>query len=138
MIRVLFLCTGNSCRSQMAEGLARHFGKGRVEPFSAGVLPSFVHPLAMEVMREIGIDISGQRSKSVTAFTGREFDYLVTLCDHARQTCPVFPGAARRLHWDIEDPVGATGTEGERLRAFRAARDEIRDRVLEFLKSLTE
>ena len=105
--RVLFVCTGNSARSQMAEGLLRHEAGDRFEVFSAGTHPTQVRPEAIVVMREIGIDISPHRSKSVDEFAGQAFDYVITVCDNANETCPVFPGRARRLHWPFEDPAAA-------------------------------
>ncbi|MCA1605028.1 MAG: arsenate reductase ArsC, partial [Acidobacteria bacterium] len=102
--RVLVLCTGNSARSQMAEGLLRHEAGDRFEVFSAGVDPTQVKPEAIEAMREIGIDISGQRSKSVDQFKNQQFDYVITVCDNANQQCPMFPGKAERIHWSIDDP----------------------------------
>jgi arsenate reductase len=133
--RLLVLCTGNSARSQMAEGLFRHFGGGRWEVFSAGTKPAAVRPEAIAVMREIGIDISGHRSKSVDEFSGQPFDFVVTVCDNARDNCPVFPGAAHRIHWSFEDPAAAHGTEQQRLDAFRRIRDQIRERVEAFFAS---
>lgn len=133
--RVLFLCTGNSARSQMAEGLLNQLGQGRWKAESGGLFSSFVHPLAIRVMDEIGIDISKQFSKSLDHFLGQKFDYLITLCDYAAHTCPVFPGHGKRLHWSLEDPAGATGTMEERLRVFRRVRDEIKGRIEEFLKT---
>ena len=126
--RVLILCTGNSARSQMAEGLLRHDGGEGFEVESAGVSPSRVRDEAVEAMREVGIDISGHRSKSADEFTGQEFDYIITVCDHARETCPVFPGHARRVHRSFEDPPhpGAADPEAT-LAVFRRVRDEIRD-----------
>jgi arsenate reductase len=132
--KVLFLCTGNSCRSQMAEGFLRHLGGGRYEAFSAGVDPTQVNPLSVKVMREAGIDISGQRSKSADEFLGQAFDYVVTVCDNAKQTCPSFPGKHERIHWDLEDPAEAYGTEEEKATVFRGTRDLIREKVKEFLK----
>jgi arsenate reductase (thioredoxin) len=126
--RVLFLCTGNSARSQMAEGLLRHEADDRFEVFSAGTIASFVRPQAISVMSEIGIDISGQRSKSLDEFLTESFDYVITVCDHANQRCPVFPGMARRIHWSIDDPV-TSGPGPEELAAFRQARDELRQRI---------
>src|SRR5437762_2011307 len=105
--RVLILCTGNSARSQMAEGLFRHEAGDGFEVFSAGTKPSQVRPEAVAVMREIGIDISGYRSKSVDEFTGQEFDYVITVCDHAKELCPVVPGRTKHLHWSFEDPASA-------------------------------
>lgn len=127
--RVLILCTGNSARSQMAEGLLRDMAGDQFEVFSAGVAPSSVRPEAIEVMREEGIDISGQRSKSVDEFSGQEFDYVITVCDNANQECPVFPGKTRRIHWSVEDPAAAKGNDEARLRVFRRVRDELRDRL---------
>lgn len=133
--RVLILCTGNSARSQMAEGLLRHDAGGRFEVFSAGVAPSRVRPEAVEAMRETGIDISAQRSKSVEEFAGQPFDYVVTVCDNAREQCPVFPAATRRVHWSFDDPAAAGGDDAARLAVFRRVRDEIRARLREFVSS---
>ena len=127
--RVLILCTGNSARSQMAEGLLRHDAGDRFEVFSGGVDPSHVRAEAIEAMREIGIDISGHRSKSVDEFAGQQFDYVITVCDNANQQCPMFPGKAERIHWSINDPAGLTGDERIRLEAFRKVRDELRERL---------
>lgn len=126
MIKVLILCTGNSARSQMAEGLLRHEGGDRFVVASAGIEPTQVRPLAIEAMREIGIDISGYRSKSVDEFVGQEFDYVITVCDNANERCPVFPGKTQRLHWSFEDPAGAEGDEATKLDVFRRVRNEIR------------
>lgn len=131
--RVLILCTGNSARSQMAEGLLRHYGGEDFTVESAGIEPSFVRPEAIEVMRELGIDISSQRSKSIDEFSGRPFDYVITVCDNANQNCPVFPTATQRIHWSIADPAAVQGNDEARLQAFRAARDELRARLEEFL-----
>ncbi|HZT33015.1 MAG TPA: arsenate reductase ArsC [Bryobacteraceae bacterium] len=131
--RVLILCTGNSARSQMAEGLWRQEGGSRFEVFSAGTHPTAVRPEAIAVMQEIGIDISGHRSKSVDEFAGEELDYVVTVCDHARESCPVFPGGAQRLHWSFEDPAAVQGSEDERKAAFRQIRDQIHQRIRGFL-----
>ena len=131
--RVLILCTGNSARSQMAEGLLRHDAGDKFEVESAGVEPSHVRPQAIEAMREIGIDISGHRSKSVDEFAGQEFDYVITVCDNANERCPVFPGKTRRIHWSFEDPAAATGDEAARLAVFRRVRDEIRERLRELI-----
>jgi arsenate reductase len=122
-IRILFLCTGNSCRSQMAEGWANHLGAGRVEAHSAGVSPTGVLPATVEVMAEAGVDISLQYSKAADIFVGEEFDYIITLCDNARENCPYFPGEAKRLHWPIDDPFGLD------LDAYRRARDDIKRRL---------
>ena len=131
---VLILCTGNSARSQMAEGLLRNLAEDRFEVVSAGTRPGTVRPEAIQVMKEIGIDISGHRSKSVEEFAGREFDYVLTVCDHARDACPVFPGVSRRVHWSFEDPAAVDGSEETRLAAFRRIRNQIRDRFQEFLR----
>jgi arsenate reductase (thioredoxin) len=128
-IRVLILCTGNSARSQMAEGLLRHEGGERFEVHSAGTVPSFVRPQAIEVMREIGMDISGHRSKSVDEFAGQEFDYVITVCDNANENCPVFPGKTKRIHWSFDDPAEALGTEEEKLAVFRRVRNEIAEKL---------
>lgn len=121
---VLFLCVANSARSQMAEGLLRHLGGDDLEVHSAGLTATSVRPEAVDVMREIEIDISAQRSKSVDTYAGRPFDLVVTTCDEAKEACPLFPSAKRMLHWGIPDPTGETG-EG-RMRAFRAARDQLK------------
>jgi len=131
--RVLFLCTGNSCRSQMAEGFLRHIAGDRFEVFSAGIKSTQVNPLAIKVMAEVGIDISKHKSKSAMEFIGQQFDYVITVCDNAKQTCPVFPGHYEKLHWSLEDPAEAKGGEEERLVVFRRIRDEIKDSVLVFL-----
>lgn len=133
--RVLILCTGNSARSQMAEGLLRQMANERFEVFSAGVEPTDVRPQAVEAMREIGVDLSGHRSKSVDEFAGQEFDYVITVCDNARERCPVFPGKTERLHWSFEDPAAAAGDEETRLSVFRRVRDEIESRLREFIKN---
>lgn len=133
--RVLILCTGNSARSQMAEGLLRQDGENKFEVFSAGVAPSRVRPEAIVVMSEIGIDISSQHSKSVDEFTNQQFDYVITVCDNANEQCPVFPGPTTRIHWSFQDPAMATGPEAERLAVFRRVRDEIRERLRQFIIS---
>jgi arsenate reductase len=129
--RVLFLCTGNSARSQMAEGLLRDLAGDRFEVFSAGTIASFVRPQAIAVMNELGIDISNHRSKAVEEFLNSDFDYVITVCDHANQHCPTFPGQVERIHWSVDDPVGS-GSGAEELMAFRRARDELRERILTF------
>jgi arsenate reductase len=118
----------------MAEGLMRSLGTGHWEVKSAGVLPSFVHPLAIQVMKEIGIDISHQTSKSIDQFLNQDFDYTITLCDYAAMTCPAFPGSGKRLHWPFEDPVAAIGTTEQRLTVFRKIRNQIKKKIVEFLK----
>lgn len=133
--RVLVLCTGNSARSQMAEGLLRHDGGGEFEVFSAGTKPSQVRPEAIAAMREIGIDISGHHSKSVDEFVGQEFDYVITVCDNAKESCPVFPGKTNRIHQSFEDPPPPeVGDEATRRTIFRRVRDEIRRWLGEFIK----
>jgi arsenate reductase len=135
-LRALILCTGNSARSQMAEGLLRHIGGTRFEAFSAGTKPVGVNPLAIEAMREIGIDISTQRSKSVAEFAGQEFATVVSVCDNAAEQCPIFPGAPQRVHWSLPDPAAVSGTEEEKLGAFRRVRDELERRILSFVNSV--
>ena len=130
--RVLILCTGNSARSQMAEGLLRHDAGDRFEVASAGVNPTEVRSEAIEAMREIGIDISGHRSKSVDEFVEQEFDYVITVCDNANEQCPVFPGKTKRLHWSFTDPAAIEGDHKTRLAMFRQVRDQIKNRLKEF------
>jgi arsenate reductase (thioredoxin) len=131
-IRVLFVCTGNSARSIMAEALLRHHGGRRFEVFSAGTEPRGVNPLTLRVLEDAGIDATGARSKSVTEYLGETFDYVVTVCDEARQVCPVFPGVHESLHWGYEDPADAEGTEEERLAVFRKVFIQIGERVRQF------
>jgi len=133
--RVLILCTGNSARSQMAEGLLRHDAGQRFDVESAGTRPGSVRPEAIVAMREIGIDISGHRSKSVSEFDGQAFDYAITVCDNARETCPVFPGWAKKLHHAFEDPAACEGTAEEKLDSFRRVRDQLREWLKEFVKA---
>ncbi len=135
---VLFVCTGNSCRSQMAEGLLRHYGKDKLEVFSAGLEPSYVHPLAIKAMNESGIDITNQYPKTVNEFLGQNFSYVITVCDGAKERCPVFPGKYNAIHWSIEDPASAEGTENERMNVFRRVRQNIRERVNHFVSNLDE
>ena len=130
--RILILCTGNSARSQMAEGLLRHDAGNRFEVFSAGTKPSHVRPEAIAVMRELGIDISGHRSKSVDEFAGQSFDYVLTVCDNAKKSCPIFPGKAVTIHKNFEDPAALQGSERERLALFRRVRDEMRNSLRAF------
>lgn len=130
--RVLILCTGNSARSQMAEGLLRHDAGDRFEVFSAGVKPSGVRPEAIAVMRELGIDLSGQRSKHVDEFSGHAFDYVLTVCDNAREACPIFPGGTVSIHHNFVDPAAVSAPEEERLAAFREVRDQIREYLRTF------
>jgi arsenate reductase (thioredoxin) len=127
--RVLFLCTHNSARSQMAEGLLSHLAGDRFEAHSAGTEATLVKPLAIRVMDEVGVDISGQESKTLERYRGEHFDYVITVCDDANEACPFFPGAKNRLHWSFEDPARAEGSEEERLAIFRRVRDEIREHI---------
>jgi arsenate reductase (thioredoxin) len=127
--RVLFLCTHNSARSQMAEGLLRFLGGEAFEVFSAGTEATFVRPLAIKAMAELGIDISGQQSKTLERYVREPFDEVITVCDAAAEACPIFPGAVRRRHWSLEDPSKATGTEEEQLAVYRRVRDELRSRI---------
>ncbi len=131
--KVLILCTGNSCRSQMAEGFLRAFGGDSYEAHSAGTAPSTVNPLAVEVMREAGVDISQQRSKNVTEYLGQHFPVIITVCDNAAKNCPIFPGPALRLHWPLQDPAEATGRPEEKIAIFHKVRDEIALRVRSWL-----
>ena len=133
---ILALCTGNSARSQMAEGFLRHHLGGRYEVFSAGTRPSRVRAEAIAVMREAGIDISFHRSKSVDEFAGREFAYVITVCDQARESCPVFPGATERIHWSFDDPAAVEGSQAEREAAFRRVRDQIGERIRSFADTI--
>jgi arsenate reductase (thioredoxin) len=136
--RVLILCTGNSARSQMAEGLLRHDGGGSFEVFSAGTNPTQVRSEAIAAMREAGIDISGHRSKSVDEFAGQAFDYVITVCDNAKESCPVFPARTKRIHWSVEDPAAVEGSQYERLAAFRRIRDELRGHLQRFIRDQTQ
>ncbi|MCX7913093.1 MAG: arsenate reductase ArsC [Thermodesulfovibrionales bacterium] len=134
MIKVLFLCTANSCRSQMAEGLARELGKGFLEPYSAGIMPfDYVQPRAVEVMKEIGIDISKQKPKMLDTELFNSVDVVITLCDEANDLCPQVPKTVKRYHWSIKDPVRAIGTEEMILNEYRRARDEIKKRILKLI-----
>jgi arsenate reductase len=131
-MRVLILCTGNSARSQMAEGLLRHDGGAEFEVASAGTKPSHVRPEAIAAMREIGIDISGQQSKSVDEFAGQAFDYVITVCDNAKESCPIFPAATKRIHWSLPDPAAVQSSEEQRLAEFRRVRDHLRSLLRQF------
>jgi len=131
--KVLFLCTGNSARSQMAEGYLRHVAGGKFEAMSAGIEPKGLNPLAVEVMREIGIDISHQESKDVGSLLGQSIPYVITVCDNARERCPIFPRTYKFLHWSFDDPAAAQGTREEKLAVFRRVRDEIAQRINEEL-----
>ena len=132
-IRVLFVCTGNSARSVMGEALVRHKGGDAFEVHSAGTEPRGVNPLTLEVLKEAGIDASWARSKSVTEYLREQFDYVVTVCDEARQVCPVFPGVHESLHWGYEDPAEATGTDEERLAVFRRVFIQLGERINQFI-----
>lgn len=136
--RVLFLCTHNSARSQMAEGLLRHLAGDRFEAHSAGTETTHVRPLAVRAMDEIGVDISGQKSKTLERYLREPFDYVITVCNDANEACPVFPGAKNRLHWSFEDPSRVEGSEDERLAVFRSVRDRIRLRIEEDLVGTDE
>ena len=132
-LRVIFVCTGNSARSQMAEALLRRDGGDRFEVVSAGVSPRGVHPMTITALNRVGIDITGARSKPVGEFLGQRFDYVITVCDRARATCPVFPGGSVTLHWGVDDPAEATGTDAERQAAFDRALKELAIRIHTFL-----
>jgi arsenate reductase len=134
MLKVMFLCTGNSCRSQMAEGFAREIGKGVIEPYSAGISPKVVNEKAIIVMKEIGIDISHQLSKSIDEELLRKMDIIITLCDDAAESCPWTPPEIKRIHWSLSDPAAATGTEEEVLNEFRIVRDEVKEKVIQLVK----
>jgi len=135
-IKILFLCTGNSCRSQMAEGFARHYGGGFLEAYSAGISPAGVNPRAVAVMKEVGIDISGQTSKSIEPNILEGADFIITLCGDARESCPVVPAQVEKRHWPLEDPARAEGTEEEIMDKFRAVRDQISRLVKELMEEL--
>jgi len=132
--RVLFVCTGNRARSQMAEGLLRHLAGDRFDVFSAGTIPSGMSELTIEAMRETGIDVSRQRSKSVNEFAGQAFGYVITVCNAANEACPVFPGRGERLHWDIEDPSDIEARGVPLMEAFRIAREDLRRRIEAFAR----
>ena len=138
MKRVLILCTGNSARSQMAEGLLRHEAGDRLEVFSAGTRPTTVRPEAIAALAELGINISRHRSKSAEEFAGQPFDFVITVCDAANEACPVFPAGVQRLHWSFEDPAAVEGTYEERLAAFRRIRDQIHERLKTFSATLRQ
>jgi len=131
--KVLFLCTGNSARSQMAEAFARRYGGKVIEAFSAGLEPKGMHPLTIRVMEEMGISISSQYSKPLEEYYGMSFDYLITVCAHADRNCPLFPGSGKRLHWEFEDPAQDRSTAGEQTEKFRKVRDQIRLKVINWL-----
>jgi arsenate reductase len=137
MIKIMFLCTANSCRSQMAEGFARDFSKGLIEVHSAGLMAAGVQRRAIAVMKEIGIDISKQKPKEIDEDLLRKMDIVVTLCGNAEETCPWTPPHIKRIHWPIKDPVGTTGTEEEIMKEFRRARDEIKERVKKLIGEIS-
>jgi arsenate reductase len=136
--KILILCTGNSARSQMAEGILRWLSRGTLEVSSAGTHPVGVNPLAIEVMREINVDISSSRSKSVSEFVNENFDTVITVCDKANESCPVFPGAPERIHFSFQDPAAVQGTPEEKKQAFRRTRDELIQRLRLFLTTRRE
>ena len=139
MFRIMFLCTGNTCRSQMADGFARELGKGIIEVYSAGVNPAgFIHPKAIAAMKEAGVDISSQESKGIDQDLLIKMDMVITLCGNAEATCPMTPPKIKREHWPIEDPVSASGTEEEVMNEFRKARDEIKLRIENLIKELRD
>lgn len=133
--RVLILCTGNSARSQMAEGLLRHIAGDRFKVESAGTIASFVRPQAIAAMGEVAIDISSHWSKSVDEFTGEEFDYVITVCDNANESCPAFPSKTIRIHWSFEDPADASGSDEEKLTVFRRVRDQLKEKLESFAET---
>ncbi len=135
MKKIIFLCTGNSCRSQMAEGFMRNMAGDKFQVVSAGVEPTQVNSYAIKAMAEVDIDISSHKSKSVNEFLNQKFDYVITVCNHARQVCPVFPGQNQDIHWDIEDPANFKGSEQDKIKFFRKIRDEIKEKCLEFLQN---
>ena len=136
MLKIMFLCTGNSCRSQMAEGFAKHLGKGLLEVHSAGLIAAGVHPRAIAVMQEAGIDISRQRSKEIDQDLLNTMDIVITLCDNAAEACPWTSPDIKRLHWPVNDPVGTVGTEEQIMKQFRRARDEIRGKIEQFVAEI--
>lgn len=136
MKKVMFLCTANSCRSQMAEGFAKEFGKGLIKVHSAGLIAVGVHKRAISVMKEIGIDISNQKSKMINENLLKQMDIIVTLCVYAEALCPYTPPEMKRIHWPIKDPVGTIGAEGEIMNEFRRARDEIKEKIQELIKEI--
>ena len=139
MKRILFLCTGNSCRSQMAQVIMNRFGQGRFEAFSAGSKPAgYVHPLAIKTLADAGLPTDGLRCKSWEEFQGQPFDFVITVCDRAKESCPVFPGQPVTAHWGFEDPAGATGTDEEKSRVFRRVFTEIQTRIRLFLEKGAE
>jgi arsenate reductase len=138
MLKVMLLCTANSCRSQIAEGFARQLGKGLIETYSAGLFAFHVHPRAKQVMKEIGIDISEQKSKVIDERLLKNMDIIITLCGHAEASCPATPPEIKRIHWPIKDPVGTVGTEEEIMDAFRKTRDEIKEKIEGFINKIKQ
>lgn len=134
--KVLFLCTGNSARSQMAEALLRHLGGNRFEAHSAGLDPKGMNPLTVEALAEIGLDTEGQSSKNLQIYLGQTFDHVITVCDHANEKCPAWPGKTQRHHWSFEDPAADTGTHEEQLKVFRKIRDQISARIKAWLQDV--
>ncbi|SDD01899.1 arsenate reductase ArsC [Niabella drilacis] len=134
MKKILVLCTGNSCRSQIAEGYLKHFAAGKAEVYSAGVVTHGVNPYAVATMKEDGIDISGHTSNNITEYTDIDFDYVITVCDHAKERCPWFPPGAQKFHYDFPDPAKATGTEPEIREQFRAVREQIKTYCRNFIQ----
>jgi len=132
LLKILVICTGNSARSQMVEGFLKHYKKDW-EVYSAGIEPKGLNFLAVEAMAEKGIDISDYKSKHINLFLNKKFDYVITVCDNAKESCPIFPGDAKYLHWSLKDPAAIEGTKEEKLAAFRKIRDEIQNKVLEFI-----
>jgi arsenate reductase len=137
MKKLIFLCTANSCRSQMAEGFAKEFGKGLIEVYSAGLMSAGVHRRAIAVMKEIGIDISTQKSKTIDKNLLEKMDIVITVCGNAEESCPWTPPHIKRIHWPIKDPVGTVGTEEEIMNEFRRARDEIKDKVKKLIEEIS-
>jgi arsenate reductase (thioredoxin) len=133
--RVLLLCTANSCRSQMAEGIVNHFLGDKIAAFSAGTEASYVNPTAIEVMKEIGIDISKHQSKNISTFDGQSFDYVITLCGNANETCPLYIGSTKKMHIGFDDPAKTQGTKEGILREFRRVRDEIKTKLTAFFQT---
>ena len=134
--KVIFICTGNSCRSQMGEGILRNIAGDIFDVYSAGLKPSIVNPNAIKVMKEIGIDISHHTSDDVNKYIGENFDYIITVCDNAKESCPVFPGNGERIHWSFKDPADAVGSEEEVLNEFRKIRDQIKSTLEQFVNEL--
>lgn len=135
--RVLILCTGNSARSQMAEGLLRWLSRDELVVFSAGTNPTQVRPEAIQVMRELGVDISNQWSKSIDLYMEHQFDYVITVCDNANESCPILPGAAQRIHWSFADPAKVEGDDQIRLNSFREIRDQIQEQLTMWISSVS-